>query len=209
MGMDIWLLYISTVLVLMSTPGPSQLLMLSNSMSSGFKRSLSTAAGDLSANFCQMVVASVGLVSIIQQSSNVFIVVKWAGVAYLSYLGLKLILSKSARPVGAAKPMRSRRSLFWQGFITSAANPKAVIFFAALFPQFIHPSEPLLHQFAILSATYLIMDAIFLLAYGKSAEWISTKLASSARQYLGKISGSLMIGAAVLLGLKDIDANGA
>lgn len=209
MGMDIWLLYISTVLVLMSTPGPSQLLMLSNSMSSGLKRSLSTAAGDLSANFCQMVVASVGLVSIIQQSSNVFIVVKWAGVAYLSYLGLKLILSKSAHSVGAAKPLRSRRSLFWQGFITSAANPKAVIFFAALFPQFIHPSEPLLHQFAILSATYLIMDAIFLLAYGKSAEWISTKLASSARQYLGKISGSLMIGAAVLLGLKDIDANGA
>lgn len=207
MGTDIWLLYISTVLILMSTPGPSQLLMLSNSMSSGFHRSLFTAAGDLSANFCQMVVASVGLVSIVQQSSDVFIVVKWAGVAYLSYLGLRLILSKSAHPVGEAKPVRSRRSLFWQGFITSAANPKAVIFFAALFPQFIHPSEPLLHQFAILSATYLIMDAIFLLAYGKSAEWISTKLASSARQYLGKLSGSLMIGAAVLLGLKDVDAN--
>lgn len=207
MGTEIWLLYVSTVFILMSSPGPSQLLMLSNSVSNGFQRSLFTAAGDLSANFLQMIVASIGLVSIVQQSSDFFIVVKWAGVAYLSYLGLRLIFSKSGSHVGVANQRRSKKSLFWQGFITSAANPKAVIFFAALFPQFINPSEPLLHQFAILSATYLIMDAVFLFSYGKSAEWVSAKLKSSARQYLGKVSGSFLIGAAVLLGLKEVDAN--
>lgn len=122
-------------------------------------------------------------------------------------LSLRLIFSKSGGHVGVANQGRSKQSLFWQGFITSAANPKAVIFFAALFPQFINPSEPLLHQFAILSATYLIMDAVFLFSYGKSAEWVSTKLKSSARQYLGKVSGSFLIGAAVLLGLKEVDAN--
>ncbi|WP_244287643.1 LysE family translocator [Vreelandella nigrificans] len=207
MGTEIWLLYASTVFILMSTPGPSQLLMLSNSISNGFHRSLFTAAGDLSANFLQMIVASIGLVSIIQQSGNFFTVVKWAGVAYLSYLGLRLIFSKKASNANLASQVRSSRSLYWQGFVTSAANPKAVIFFAALFPQFINPSEPLLHQFAILSATYLIMDAVFLFSYGKSAEWVSTKLKSSARQHLGKVSGSFLIGAAVLLGLKNVDTN--
>ena len=93
MGLDLWLLYIGTVLILMSTPGPSQLLMLSNSISGGFHRSIFTAAGDLTANFIQMVIASVGLVSIISSSRGFFVGVKWAGVIYLVYLGLRLLLS--------------------------------------------------------------------------------------------------------------------
>lgn len=207
METETWLLYISTVFILMSTPGPSQLLILSNSINNGFQRSLFTAAGDLSANFVQMVVASIGLVSIVQKSSDFFIIVKWAGVVYLSYLGLRLITSKTGSNSNVTNQIRSNRNLYWQGFVTSAANPKAVIFFAALFPQFISPSEPLLSQFVILSSTYLIMDAMFLFSYGKSAEWISTKLRSSTRQHLDKVSGSFLIGAAILLGLKDVDKN--
>lgn len=205
METEIWLLYTSTVLILMSTPGPSQLLILSNSISHGFQRSLFTAAGDLSANFLQMIVASVGLVGVIQQSSEFFMVVKWGGVAYLTYLGLRLILSRTGGSSSAVEPVRSNRNLYWQGFITSAANPKAVIFFAALFPQFINPSEPLLVQFLILSSSYLTMDAIFLFSYGKSAEWISSKLKYSTRHHLNKVSGSFLIGAAILLGLKGVD----
>lgn len=173
MTIEIWFVYIATVLVLMSTPGPSQLLILSNSISNGFKRSLFTAAGDLSANFIQMVVASIGLVSIISSSQEFFIIAKWSGVLYLVYLGLKLIFSKDQIAMAGKKQIRSAHSLYWQGFITSAANPKAVIFFAALFPQFINPQGDLLIQFAILSSTYLILDAIFLCFYGKFAEWVS------------------------------------
>lgn len=205
METETWLLYVSTVFILMSTPGPSQLLILSKSMSNGFQRSLFTAAGDLSANFLQMIVAAIGLVSIVENSSNLFIVVKWAGVAYLSYLGVRLITSKRDPDSSFSSQLQSSRSLYCQGFVTSAANPKAVIFFAALFPQFISPSEPLLTQFVILSSTYLVMDALFLFSYGKSAEWIGTKLMSSTRQHLDKVSGSFLIGAAILLGLKDIE----
>ena len=128
MGVDIWLVYIGTILILMSTPGPSQLLMLSNSISSGFHRSMFTAAGDLSANFIQMVVASVGLVGIISSSREFFVVVKWVGVMYLVYLGLRLIISKANNQLYS--PERSRRSngsLYRQGFITSATNPKAIL----------------------------------------------------------------------------------
>jgi len=206
MVVENWLVYISTILILMITPGPSQLLMLSNSITNGFQRSIFTAAGDLSANFIQMLIASVGLVGIIHSSKEFFVLVKWAGVAYLMYLGLRLILAKTVRKPHSPEHIRSRRSLYWQGFITSAANPKAVIFFAALFPQFINPLEALFGQFVILSSTYLIIDALFLFFYGKFAEWISGRLLPSARQHLNKISGSFLIGAAILLGLKDIES---
>ncbi len=206
MSFETWFLYISTVLLLMSTPGPSQLLMLSNSINNGFAKSLYTAAGDLTANFFQMVIASIGLVSIISHSQTFFIAVKWAGVGYLAYLGIKLILSKTQIDLNQTQQTRSNSSLYWQGFITSAANPKAVIFFAALFPQFINPQYHLLTQFIVLSLTYLILDALFLCFYGKTSEWISTKLIPSAKNQLNKVSGGFLIAAAVLLGLKDFDA---
>ncbi len=80
MSIEHWLTYIATVLILMSIPGPSQLLMVSNSLQNGFRKSLATAAGDLSANFLQMIVASIGLVSLIQNASEFFLIVKWIGV---------------------------------------------------------------------------------------------------------------------------------
>jgi len=80
MSIEHWLTYIATVLILMSIPGPSQLLMVSNSLQNGFRKSLATAAGDLSANFLQMIVASIGLVSLIQNASEFFLIFKWIGV---------------------------------------------------------------------------------------------------------------------------------
>ena len=206
MGVETWLVYVGAILVLMSTPGPSQLLMLSNSISHGFRKSIYTAAGDLTVNFIQMIVASVGLVGIITGSQEFFIAVKWAGVGYLVYLGLRLIFSKSNTKIDGHKQEKSNRTLYRQGFVTSAANPKAVIFFAALFPQFVDPNQALLEQFVILSSTYLLIDATFLCLYGKSADWISKKLIPAAHQYLNKISGSFLIGAEILLGLKDIES---
>ena len=203
MGVQEWLVFVGTVLVFMSTPGPSQLLMLSNSIGSGFRRSLFTAGGDLTANLLQMIVASVGLVSLIVSSRSFFVVVKWAGVAYLVYLGLKMVLSKPNADLDREAPEKSGAALYWQGFFTSAANPKAEVFFAALFPQFIDPERALVGQFMILSATYLVIDATFLCMYGKGADWISQKLRPTARQQLNRVAGSFLLGAAVLLGLKD------
>jgi len=202
MNIEIWLTYLGVVLVYMIAPGPSHILMLSNSLGNGFHRSIATAAGDLSANFLQMLAASLGLVTIVQSSQLVFTCIKWAGVLYLVYLGIKLIraghfdLSKGSQ--------RTRQSLYWQGFITSAANPKAVIFFAALFPQFIILSEPLWPQFFALSLTYLIIDGLFLCFYGKFADAFANKYQSSLGQHFNKLSGFLFIGAAVMLSLKNM-----
>lgn len=205
MTIELWLAYIATVLVLMSTPGPSQLLMLSNSIQCGFKRSLATAAGDLTANVFQMIAATIGLVSLITNAKGLFLTIKWIGVAYLAYLGLKIIFSKSISVAQSTTTQRSVKSLYWQGFITSAVNPKAVIFFAALFPQFINPTEPLMFQFAVLSSTYLITDAIFLASYGKCSDLIVNKMARVSVGLFNKVSGGFLIVAAILLGLKDIN----
>ena len=128
MTTELWLAYMTTVWILMSTPGPSHLLMLSNSLGNGFHRSLATAAGDLSANMVQMTVASLGLVSLIHSLQAFFAVIKWAGVSYLIFMGVMQFRRRFDPPVAVLSRIRTLRPLYWQGFMTSAVNPKAVFF---------------------------------------------------------------------------------
>lgn len=205
MPLEIWLTYVGTILVMMITPGPSHLLMLSNSLGNGFQRSLSTASGDLTANLLQMFIASIGLASVIVKAQTLFIFFKWAGVIYLIYLGIKIILGADQNYAARGGKV-SLKKLYLQGFLTSAANPKAVIFFAALFPQFIDPAKPLINQFVVLSTTYLTIDGMFLCFYGKFADTIRNGgLPALISKRLNYVAGSLMIGAAVLLGMRDIE----
>ena len=204
MTIDVWSAYVATVLVLMSTPGPSQLLMLSNSIENGFRRSVFTAWGDLTANFFQMLAAGLGLAVLIASSFYALTIIKWLGVAYLIWLGWQMIRRADAdNALGEVEGIQTPlRSLWLQGFTTSAANPKAVVFFAALFPQFISADAPFWPQFAILSATYIAIDACFLSAYGLGASWIARKLRGNANCWLERVGGGFIIGAAVLLGLR-------
>ncbi|PWE32189.1 LysE family translocator [Maritimibacter sp. 55A14] len=206
MTLEIWTIYAATVLALMSTPGPSQLLMLSNSSAHGLRRSFSTAAGDLSANALQMLAAGLGLAAIIATSGAALAIIKWAGVAYLIWLGIRMI--RKAKPDDPGGRVAQRNvplgNLWAQGFLTSAANPKAVVFFAALFPQFISADHSFWPQFLILSATYIIMDGLFLSAYGAGASWIAARFKGTAKVWLERIGGSFMIFAAILLGLKSV-----
>ena len=208
MQLQWWFAYVTTILILMSTPGPSQILMLSNSLTHGYRKSLATMAGDLTANLLQMLVAAAGLVTLIQASYSFFRFVKWAGVAYLVYLGVRLFLK--SQPVTdthqSAGTGRSDRALYWQGFLTSATNPKAIIFFAALFPQFLIPTQPMAEQFVILSTTYLLIDGFLLLVYGGFASLISGFFREQGAARLNRVSGTLLIIAAILLGLKDVDS---
>ncbi len=204
MNTELWLAYVTTVLILMSTPGPSHLLMLSNSLGNGFNRSLSTAAGDLSANAVQMTVASLGVASLIYSSQAFFTFIKWAGVSYLIYMGVTQFRKRFGPSVAVPSRGRSRRSLYWQGFVTSAANPKAVIFFAALFPQFVNQGAATGKQFAILGVTYLAIDGCFLTIYGGCADRIQSKFEHHIGRNMNQISGALLVVAAILLGLKEI-----
>lgn len=202
MSIEAWLIYVATVLALMSTPGPSHLLMISNSVANGFSRGLFTAWGDLTANLLQMLAAGLGLAALLLTVEHALTVIKWLGVAYLLWLGIRMV-RRGGAAAGATQPA-SPKALWLQGFVTSAANPKAVVFFAALFPQFISASEPFWPQLAILSATYLVLDGLFLAAYGAAAGRLASRLKGPASRWLDRLGGTFMITAAILLGLKSI-----
>lgn len=205
MQLETWYLYLLTLLVFMAAPGPSHLLMLSTSLTHGFKPSLATAAGDLSANLLQITLAGMGLAAVVVSSASVFLWVKWGGVAYLAWLGLRQILrSFSAAGNAPVIEKQSARSLWLRGFVSSAANPKAVIFFAALFPQFINPAGDALVQVVLLGATYLVVDGLFLAAYGVAAERIGIHV-KQYRHWLDRIAGGLLIAVAIALGLRSVE----
>ena len=209
MTLETWLLYVGTVLVFMSTPGPSHLLMLSVSMSNGFRRSLATAAGDLSANAIQILLAGLGLAAVITGSQYGFAVIKWAGVVYLVWTGAKQILASfRERDPAQSRAFATLRQLWLRGFVTSAANPKAVVFFAALFPQFLNPGNSLLPQVALLGVTYIAIDGCFLAAYGKGASWIAARLARRYSAWTDRVAGAGLVMAAILLGLRETDPTG-
>lgn len=200
---ETWLLYVGTILIFMSTPGPSHLLMLSVSMSHGFRKSLATAAGDLTANAIQMLLAGLGLAVLVTNSQYGFAIVKWAGVSYLVWIGIRQIIASFRGGVDSPNVADVSLLRLWlRGFITSAANPKAVVFFAALFPQFLDPQFALLPQIAILGLTYIVIDGCFLVSYGKGASWIAQKLRSHHKALLDRAAGFSLVVAAVLLGLR-------
>lgn len=203
MTVEIYLAYLVTVLVFfVHPPGPSQLLFIAHSMRYDMRNAMPTMAGDLSANAIQIVIAGFGLAGLIHLSASFFFIVKWCGVGYLVWLGIRMIRSSSGHR-GVAAP-RNKGNLFRQGFITSSANPYAVVFFAALFPQFIDPSAPLAGQIAILGVTYLLIDGTILVLMGITAERLVGLLGGRFQIWINRLSGAFMIVAAILLALKDI-----
>ena len=206
MTVETYLLYLAAVAVFFATPpDTSQLLIISNSIRHGLRRSAVTIAGDLTANSIQMTAAAFGLAAVIAASADAFVWIKWIGVAYLAWIGLQLMLSTRHEIHVSANPARSSWRLFRQGFVTSMANPFAVAFFGALFPQFIDPGKPVLPQLVILGVTYLGVDGTILVAWG----WLGIRAASTLRRHsfevINRICGALMIAAAGLLASKDFE----
>jgi len=205
MNFETWVLFILAVLALMSSPGPSHLLMLSNSATYGFKRATATIFGDLSANMLQMFAAVLGLSFLITSSSNIFNFIKWIGVTYLVWNALNMFFKKSnLKKVKKINSKKIFNKLYLQGFITSASNPKAIIFFASLFPQFIVIDQNIWIQFIILSLTCVTIDGILLMTYGLGASWIVSFIKKNSAIWVNRIGGVLMLITAILLALKSI-----
>jgi threonine/homoserine/homoserine lactone efflux protein len=201
MTLEVYLLYLATVGVFFARPpGPSQLLFMAGSMQYGLRPALPIIAGDLSANSVQIAIAGFGLTGAIALSAGIFTAIKWAGVAYLVWIGIRTLIAarRSSRPRTPPPP----GMLYRQGFVTSAANPYAVVFFAALFPQFIDPAAPVAPQVAMLGATYLLVDGMLLVLLGALAARLVSALGGHAARWLGYVSGIGLILAAAMLALR-------
>jgi len=210
MSIETYLLYLSTLAIYFTAPPDStELIVVSNSIRHGYRKTLHTIAGDLTANTIQMSVAAFGLGAIIYTSANALFWVKWFGVMYLAWMGLKLIFKKNNPLIIGSSSNENKLKLFKQGFITSSVNPYAIIFFAALFPQFIDPAHAILPQLLILGFTVLFFDFISLSFYGLLAEKMAKKLKAINMPLINRISGTFMIIAAGLLASKDLEVEPA
>ena len=204
MSLEAYLLYLSVLAAFFAAPpDTSQLLIMTHSLRHGLRKSLATVAEDLTANTLQILLAGFGLTIVIAAHAQALSVIIWAGVAYLCWLGLRLFIRKNraATPVEAA-PGR----LFRQGFFTSSANPYAVVFFAALFPQFIDAALPIWPQLLILGGTYLVVDGALLILWGLIAQRRLRRIQSLQGRWLNRFSGGLMIAGTALLASKDIES---
>jgi homoserine/homoserine lactone efflux protein len=205
MSIEAYLSYLVVVFVFFATPpDTSQLLIISNSLRYGVRKSTATIAGDLTANAIQMTAAAFGLAAAISVSAEFFQIIKWFGVAYLSYIGFRLMISKEGARASENNPNGRWFSLFRQGFVTSSANPFAIAFFAALFPQFINQEGNISYQLIILGGTYLLIDGAILILWGALAVRAFAKFKLMTSIWLNRICGAVMILAAIYLANNDL-----
>ena len=198
MSWKVWTLFAVTETVLCFTPGPAVLLVVAQGLSRGRIAALWSSLGILTGNAFYFVVSATGLGSILMASYNLFFLIKWIGAGYLVWLGLVTIFRKSSTVSAVTVEPRtaSSKKMLLNGFILQASNPKALIFFAALLPQFIDPHDAVARQVAILGVTSITIEFFVLLAYGAAAGRL-THLATRPRfaRATNSAAGAMLIAA--------------
>jgi threonine/homoserine/homoserine lactone efflux protein len=153
-----YLLFVAAVALLILTPGPTMLMCLTNAVNHGPRRAMTSVAGAVTAVLGVMLLSAMGLGALLAASESAFTTAKVVGAAYLIWLGIRTFRSQaSALPLDAPPAPRSR-SFFLQGLLVGASNPKALLFFAAFFPQFLNPALPIAPQFGILALTFVAFE---------------------------------------------------
>jgi threonine/homoserine/homoserine lactone efflux protein len=195
---ETWLLFVITEAVLSVTPGPAVLYVLSQGIRRGPGKSVWASLGILSANAMYFALSATSLGALIAASYNLFFVVKWVGAAYLIYLGVQSFISKSSMlrlPEGERREGTNGR-IWRDGFLLQGANPKALLFFTAILPQFIQPDYSIVIQVLILGVSSIVVEFIILLAYGQLAGRTLSMLQNPRfEKTSNRIAGALLIGA--------------
>jgi threonine/homoserine/homoserine lactone efflux protein len=190
-----FLIFLSAAVLLALSPGPGMLYVLARSLrggrSAGFASSLGTAVGGMA----HVAAAAFGLSAVLARSASVFLAVKYLGAAYLIYLGVQTLRSRSLESA-AAKPELQVNSPFWQGAVTEVLNPKTALFFLAFIPQFVSHAARLVPQFLALGAISVALNTAADVAVVIAAAPLARRLESSAlwRRRQRGVSGAALIG---------------
>jgi homoserine/homoserine lactone efflux protein len=166
MDLSVWVTYFIATVILSLSPGPGVFSSISSGLHHGFRLGLWNGVGMQMANVLMVIVVALGLGTILLASETLFTAVKWLGVVYLVYLG---IVTWRAAPRSFEEDRddnaHTAREVFMHGFWVNATNPKGIIFFAAILPQFIDLARPQLAQYAILAATTFAVDLVVMMGY--------------------------------------------
>jgi threonine/homoserine/homoserine lactone efflux protein len=160
---SIWLAFCVTETVLCLIPGPAVLLVVSTALGRGLRSGLGAALGILAANTLYFSLSATGVVAAHAASRDLFAAIRWLGAGYLIWIGLRMLRSRPSRQA-TAQPVAPTRS-FVRGFVVQSANPKALVFFVALLPQFINPAVPVPKQVLMLGASSLLIELLVLTGY--------------------------------------------
>jgi homoserine/homoserine lactone efflux protein len=200
---QLWL-FISITLIVSASPGPVMLACMIDAGRYGFGKSLYTMAGATVGNLVLVALSALGLGFIAEQAVWIFHGIKWIGSAYLVYLGIELIRAAPFNSELAAQTIRSQQ-LFSRAFIIAVTNPKGLIYFGALFPQFININHSLPPQFTLLTIIFVAMDFIWMSIYALGGRSIMHWLKKPEHQrWFNWISGGLLIAAGVALALSEL-----
>ncbi|GAN60599.1 LysE family translocator [Acetobacter cibinongensis] len=203
MTLHTWWLFIAAVFLLSGTPGPNMLHILSRSVDFGMKRSIAAMAGCLTALVTVLAASALGLTTLLMTLPGVFEILRYVGVAYLLYLGIKAWRSDvAALDVGEDKLSTSlpATTLFRGGFIIGISNPKLILFATAFLPQFVSPSAAQAPQFAILVASFAAVECFWYVIYAAGGRSLSHYLIRpSIKRVFNRITGAIFVGFAALL----------
>src|SRR5215469_12720528 len=200
MKWDVWLLFVVTEAVLSMAPGPAVLYVLSQAIQRGAAKSVWASWGILTANAMYFILSATSLGAVIIASYKLFFLIKWAGAAYLVYLGVTSFFGKSSvmsLPDAGTNSCTGVRILR-DGFLLQAANPKALLFFTAILPQFIDARHNIALQIFILGISSILVEFSILFAYGQlGGRVLSTARSPRFEKLTNRIAGALLIGAGV------------
>ncbi len=199
LNVDLYLAFVLATTVMILLPGPSVMLTVSHSLAFGAGRALLTVTGAVLGVAVQLTLTIIGMTSLMLLAADGFEVLRWAGVAYLVWLGIRQWRAP-AEPPGTR--ICDGRRLLAQGFLVTIANPKSLIFLAAFFPQFIDPGRPLGPQLVIMGASFLVIGFTFTALWAVAAGWTRDWFQSRRRLMLrNRIAASLLIGAGIGLAM--------
>lgn len=200
MTVELWLAYLAILFVVCITPGPAVILTGAQAASSGFRSSIPVIAGIQAGNLLYFLLSALGLGAIIAASETAFLLIKYVGGAYLLFLGIRALRSRPVA-VGAKTVPTRLQDAFLHGFASQLANPKSVLFYAALLPQFLVPGPGLAQQLIILAATGVLVEVPILATYAALAARSGAFFLGRASAWRERLTGSALIvaGTAVLL----------
>jgi homoserine/homoserine lactone efflux protein len=201
MSLTVWITYFVATILLSLTPGPGVFSSISSGLHHGLRVGLWNGVGMQAANAIIVGVVSLGLGAVLLASETLFAMVKWLGVVYLVYLG---VVTWRSRPKGFEDDRddkaRTPREVFLRGFLVNLTNPKGIIFFAAILPQFIDVARPQMQQYAIFAATTFSVDIVVMTAYTALAARVLRVMKDPARlRWVNRTLGGAFVAAGLAL----------
>lgn len=202
MTLSLWLALVGAQALISFTPGAGAVNTMSNSLTVGFRRSMWGILGQQVALLVHIAIVGAGVGLLVAGSPVAFNVIRYAGAAYLVYLGIRKFFQRPAPAEQAAELYaEGAASMFRRGLWVNLLNPKAIVFFLAFIPQFIRPDQPLLGQYGVVAGTVVAIDVLVMWLFFAAAARSFSRFTSGPRgqQTLNRIFGVLFVAVGAML----------